>query len=566
MDCLKRIILICVYDIDNNCTEVYNYDNRGNILTVSKSGVLFQQYVYDEASQVKAEYNYADKTAMTYVYDANGNIVSKTPYTNVTSSDLSTATQGTAIVYGYGDGNWSDKLTSYDGQMISYDASGNPTSYRGETVTWNGRLMTSFTKDDRRYEYSYNSDGMRTVKKVYKNNELVYTYTYIWDGDVLLGGRLENADGEKITIRYLYDDSGELYGMDYNGNGYYGFIKNLQGDIVSIVPLDSESNVELNIEYDAWGKPIFEEASLGAAFVKAMIMAAVNVGYRGYFYDFETGLYYLRSRYYDPETGRFINADDVEMMIPQKPSDITVFTNNYYNLNIYSYCQNNPVVSSDYSGRKSKSNPPNLTTKAFVLILFTLAIWDDKIIEIKNGGYNEKDRVKGQISVNFIAGYGQDTFYNIVDALLKMYGNEIYDIITEVALGKFKNQYSYPYSEKDGLKVIPYREFLFSKKCVSNEIQKHFEGYMWSIGKKGYHCPFMFKAYTFFSKEKIRESCMVADILEMGPIYELAESMGFNYYDGILSTYKYTRKDPYYYPKERKRKRVANNEWRYYAF
>ena len=566
MDCLKRIILICVYDIDNNCTEVYNYDNRGNILTVSKSGVLFQQYVYDEASQVKAEYNYADKTAMTYVYDANGNIVSKTPYTNVTSSDLSTATQGTAIVYGYGDGNWSDKLTSYDGQMISYDASGNPTSYRGETVTWNGRLMTSFTKDDRRYEYSYNSDGMRTVKKVYKNNELVYTYTYIWDGDVLLGGRLENADGEKITIRYLYDDSGELYGMDYNGNGYYGFIKNLQGDIVSIVPLDSESNVELNIEYDAWGKPIFEEASLGAAFVKAMIMAAVNVGYRGYFYDFETGLYYLRSRYYDPETGRFINADDVEMMIPQKPSNITVFTNNYYNLNIYSYCQNNPVVSSDYSGRKSKSNPPNLTTKAFVLILFTLAIWDDKIIEIKNGGYNEKDRVKGQISVNFIAGYGQDTFYNIVDALLKMYGNEIYDIITEVALGKFKNQYSYPYSEKDGLKVIPYREFLFSKKCVSNEIQKHFEGYMWSIGKKGYHCPFMFKAYTFFSKEKIRESCMVADILEMGPIYELAESMGFNYYDGILSTYKYTRKDPYYYPKERKRKRVANNEWRYYAF
>ena len=187
----------------------YTYDNRGNILTVSKLGVLFQQYVYDEASQVKAEYNYAEHTAMTYVYDANGNIVSKTPYTNVTSSDLSTATQGAAIVYGYGDSNWSDKLTSYDGQTISYDASGNPTSYRGETVTWNGRLMTSYTKDDRRYEYSYNSDGMRTVKRVYDGNELVYTYTYIWDGDVLLGGRMEVTDtDEPITIRYLYDDSG----------------------------------------------------------------------------------------------------------------------------------------------------------------------------------------------------------------------------------------------------------------------------------------------------------------------------------------------------------------------
>ena len=64
----------------------------------------------------------------------NNNIVSKTPYTNVTSSDLSTATQGTAIVYGYGDGNWSDKLTSYDGQTISYDASGNLISYKGDIV------------------------------------------------------------------------------------------------------------------------------------------------------------------------------------------------------------------------------------------------------------------------------------------------------------------------------------------------------------------------------------------------------------------------------------------------
>ena len=280
---------------------------------------------------------------MTYVYDANGNIVSKTPYTNVTSSDLSTATQGTAIIYGYGDGNWSDKLTSYDGQTITYDASGNPTSYRGETVTWNGRLMTSYTKDDRRYEYSYNSDGMRTVKKVYENNELVYTYTYIWDGDVLLAGRMEVTDAdEPISIRYLYDDSGELYGMDYNGNGYFAFIKNLQGDIVSIVPLDSESNVEVNMEYDAWGKPIIKQASSAAeGFLIAVMMLVTNVGYRGYFYDFETGLYYLRSRYYDPEIGRFINADDTAFL---------GYDSSPLSMNIFAYCENNPVNNCDYLG------------------------------------------------------------------------------------------------------------------------------------------------------------------------------------------------------------------------
>ena len=264
---------------------------------------------------------------------------------NVTSSDLSTATQGTAIVYGYGDNNWSDKLTSYDGQTISYDASGNPTSYRGETVTWNGRLMTSFTKDDRRYEYSYNSDGMRTVKRVYEDDELVYTYTYIWDGDVLLGGRMEVTDtDEPITIRYLYDDSGELYGMDYNGNGYFGFIKNLQGDIVSIIPLDSESNVEVNMEYDAWGKPIYVQgSSLAEGFMMAVLTAVTNVGYRGYFYDFETGLYYLRSRYYDPETGRFINADDTAYL---------GYNGSPLSMNLFAYCENNPVCNLDPNGYK----------------------------------------------------------------------------------------------------------------------------------------------------------------------------------------------------------------------
>ena len=207
--------------------------------------------------------------------------------------------------------------------------------------------MTSYTKDGRRYEYSYNSDGMRTVRRMYKNSELTSTMRYIWDGDVLLGGRMEFTDAdEPITIRYLYDDSGELYGMDYNGTGYFGFVKNLQGDIVSIVPLDSESNVELNIEYDAWGKPIFEESSLGAAFVKAMIMAVTNVGYRGYFYDFETGLYYLRSRYYDPEIGRFINADDTAYL---------GYDASPLSMNLFAYCENNPVCKKDATGHSLDS-------------------------------------------------------------------------------------------------------------------------------------------------------------------------------------------------------------------
>ena len=189
---------------------------------------------------------------------------------------------------------------------------------------------------------------MRTVRRMYKNGELTSTMRYIWDGDVLLGGRMEFTDAdEPITIRYLYDDSGELYGMDYNGTGYFAFIKNLQGDIVSIIPLDSNSDVQLNMEYDAWGKPIYAQASSAAeGLLMAMLMAVTNVGYRGYFYDFDTGLYYLRSRYYDPETGRFINADDINYL---------GYTCTSLGMNLFSYCENNPINTADYNGFQPKS-------------------------------------------------------------------------------------------------------------------------------------------------------------------------------------------------------------------
>ena len=133
--------------------------------------------------------------------------------------------------------------------------------------------------------------------------------------------------------------------MDYNGVGFFGFIKNLQGDIVSIVPLDSQSDGEVNIEYDAWGKPIFEQTSSGSeALIMAMIIAATNVAYRSYFYDFDTGLYYLRSRYYDPEIGRFINADDTAYL---------GYDSSPLSMNIFAYCENNPVCRIDINGRVS---------------------------------------------------------------------------------------------------------------------------------------------------------------------------------------------------------------------
>ena len=123
--------------------------------------------------------------------------------------------------------------------------------------------------------------------------------------------------------------------MDYNGNGYYGFIKNLQGDIVLIVPLDSESNVELNMEYDAWGK-VTENATSADT---QNITETNPIRYRGYYYDTETRLYYLKSRYYDPAVKRFLNVDG---LVSTSVEDAAK--------NMYAYCLNNPVIYADPEG------------------------------------------------------------------------------------------------------------------------------------------------------------------------------------------------------------------------
>ena len=115
----------------------------------------------------------------------------------------------------------------------------------------------------------------------------------------LVTGVKSGSDVLKIT----YDANSQPAMVQYNGV-WYGYVKNLQGDIVGIV--DSNGTEVVKYSYDVWGLPMFAtEGSMASTLGKANPFR-----YRGYVYDEETGLYYLRSRYYDPEWGRFINADD----------------------------------------------------------------------------------------------------------------------------------------------------------------------------------------------------------------------------------------------------------------
>ena len=108
--------------------------------------------------------------------------------------------------------------------------------------------------------------------------------------------------------------------------------KDVQGNIVAIV--DSSGWLMVEYEYDAWGINTIIDGS-------DMLLATLNpFRYRGYYYDTETGLYFLKTRYYDPEIGRFISIDGIEYLDPETING----------LNLYAYCNNNPVMNIDPNG------------------------------------------------------------------------------------------------------------------------------------------------------------------------------------------------------------------------
>ena len=284
----------------------YSYDNVGNITAIT--GSTAATYTYDSQNQLTKEV--LNGTTYNYTYDAAGNIKTKTK-----SSGSGTDT------FTYGNSNWRDLLTAYNGNSITYDAIGNPlTYYNGTTFTWvNGkRLATAVnTSTGLNNSYTYDANGLRLTKTV---NGV--QHKYIWQG-----GRLVAEYYPGNTFEYFYDESGMPYGCQYNGTTYY-YVTNLQGDIIKII--DINGNVKAEYAYDAWGNILTATGTL----------AAVNpIRYRGYYYDSDTGFYYLKSRYYDPAICRFINADGLAST-----------GQGFIGCNMFAYCLNNPVNGCDPSG------------------------------------------------------------------------------------------------------------------------------------------------------------------------------------------------------------------------
>ena len=297
------------------CNCGYGYDDNGNIASATLNG-KWTGYTYDALGQLIQVNDHSDTrsggngTTWKYTYDLGGNILKKERFAYAdTTNPLETVT------YTYGDANWRDKLTAVNGSTIRYDAIGNPLSDGTWTYTWqNGRQLQKMQKAGVTAEFVYNADGLRVQKTV---NGVVTKYT-------LHGKNIVHMKRGDDELHFFYDAQNRPAVVVYN-NVPYAYVKNLQGDVIAI--LDAAGNVVVSYVYDAWGAPIGKSGSM------AETLGTVQpFRYRGYVFDEETGLYYLRSRYYNAERCRFVNADAL------------------LKGGLYCYCFNEPVYRKDSCG------------------------------------------------------------------------------------------------------------------------------------------------------------------------------------------------------------------------
>ena len=337
----------------------YTYDAAGNIQTVTTGGTnvpaaaASKTYTYDAQGQLATETNGGASRA--YAYDTVGNIRSVT-------------TDGAVIKsFGYTNPSWPDLLTSvtsgsttkdilYEGQTQTSDlpASGNPVTYyngKDYTFTWTkGRQLASATVDGKQISYTYDMSGVRSGKQV---GDTTYTYT------TLSGKVMRQQWGEK-SLEFVYDDGNQPFAVIYNDGStstLYYYVLNAQGDVAAI--LNSSGKLAASYDYDAWGNCTVYDSS------DAAIGDLNPLRYRGYYYDAETGFYYLQSRYYDFANCRFINADGL-------------FADSFIGTNLFAYCMNNPVNMSDHTGhwpqwlKNVASTVVNAVKKAGTIVVNTV--------------------------------------------------------------------------------------------------------------------------------------------------------------------------------------------------
>lgn len=335
-----------------------SYD--GQAITVDEIGNMLSDgtwtYTWEHGRELASMYGENidgnNDVTITYTYDADGMRTSKTVTTITRShSYTATVTEPTCTEAGY------TTYTCTCGDNYQEDETAAPG--HDYTITNNGSVVTgTCTRCGHFYSspiigvdppirpnppvstasYSVEATSNTEIAECTVLSTVTQTYSYVYSGGQLMQEVITTetaADGETTTstetLNFTYDASGTPLSVTYDNTTYY-YVTNIQGDVVAIV--NSSGTTLVQYTYDAWGNAL---AVFGA--MPSTLGKTNPLRYRGYVYDEDTGLYYLQSRYYDPEMGRFINAD--------------VFASTGQGLlgnNMFAYCGNNPICRVDSSG------------------------------------------------------------------------------------------------------------------------------------------------------------------------------------------------------------------------
>ena len=320
-------------------TRTYTYDSAGNVTKIStNNGSVTYTYT---GGRLTRESNGLTGQNVSYEYDTFGNITKKT----VTGADAATHT------YSY-DQNWPDllKSRSVNGTIqenISY-TNCCPSSVNGNPVTWERGLVktysvdkstTSTVKNIHKYTFTYDVFGKPTKREhilemsIGSSSPTVFqqeTVYYYYDGEKLVAERGYASDDTYI-IHYIYDDLGICGVKLWRANtddkyAFFHFDRDIFGSVVGIYGDDGKV---LDIAYDAFGKPYYNEKLIGTDTVSSIIF---RIGYKGYYYDSDSGLYFTGKEYYNPETGRYL--------VPRSVDNLGFETDG---LNLFAYKHNRPL-------------------------------------------------------------------------------------------------------------------------------------------------------------------------------------------------------------------------------
>ena len=280
---------------------VYTYDDFGNAETVTHSGLVngTVTYEYDVLGRLTKETT-TGSTVLTngnksYAYDSNGRMLSFNGNT-LTYDDRGRVETLGEIEFTYDNyGNRTKKQNYQTGAIFNY--------------SWTrGRLLASVNTTT----YTYDKDGIRTKKIV---NGV--THEYFYDGNKLIAEKVGDD-----YFYFFYDESG-VCGFRYKDINYE-YVKNIFGDIIGIY--NEYGTHVATYAYDAWGNMTYCNAGTDVAYINPFL-------YRGYYYDSESGLYYLMTRYYDTQIGRFISPDTPDYLAPDTIGGV----------DLYAYYRNNPI-------------------------------------------------------------------------------------------------------------------------------------------------------------------------------------------------------------------------------